>query len=102
MRVFRISSRRQQREFLPSCRAARGLVRRAQQLDQLQQHAARARWLAVDQADDVGEGVEQEVRLDLRLQRLQAGRDGLPLHLGAAPRSRRLGLRFGVAARLAR
>ncbi len=44
----------------------------AQEIDQPFQHMARTLGVRTDQADDVGQRVVQEVRLDLRLQRGQA------------------------------
>ena len=45
--------------------------RRAQVLDERLEHRLRARRVGVHERDHVGQGVEQEVRLDLRLQQAQ-------------------------------
>ncbi|MNT26713.1 hypothetical protein D3C72_1623060 [compost metagenome] len=63
-------------------RALRGTARRqrcAQIGDEMLEHQRRLLWRGLDQADHVGQGVEQEVRFDLGLQQAHAGFDQLLL-----------------------
>ena len=70
-----------QLKFLRKCRLGltRAGERGAQVGDEFFKHALRVVWLAVNQAGDVSQRVEQKVRLNLRLQGAQIGLRGRAL-----------------------